>query len=532
MTKILLRKQLAETFRTYLYDAKKNKARSKGTVIAYFVLFALLMVGLLGGMFTFVAFMLRSTIVSGYGWFYYLIFALSAVCIGAFGSVFNTFSGLYLSRDNDLLLSMPIPVHSIMASRLLTVFLMGLMYSGVVSIPAAIVYLATAGFSVSALLGAVLFVALIAVFVLVLSCLLGYGVARLSLKLKNKSFMTVIFALLFIAIYYFAYFKAGSFIGEIVANIALYGEETRAAAPLVFGIGRAFEGDLLSLLLVTLAVAVLFALTWYILSRSFLKIATATGKTDRKVYRETRAKRKSVFSAMLGKELGRFTGSANYMLNCGLSTLLLPVAGVLLLIRGGAVAGTLESVFETDGAVPVLLLTAAVCLVCSMNDMAVPSVSLEGKTLWISRSLPVDAWTVLRAKCGVQLLLTAPGAVFAAVCSAIALRAPFVTGFLMALCCAAFVFFSTYFALYIGLHNVNLVWTNEINVIKQGSQILIALLAGWAAPVILALPYMLVLHGKISGETYLALVTLVLALAAAFFRRWLRTKGAERFENL
>lgn len=531
MTKILLRKQLAEIFRTYLYDAKKNKARSKGKVITYFVLFALLMVGLLGGMFTFVAIMLRSTIAAGYGWFYYLIFALAAICIGAFGSVFNTFSGLYLSRDNDLLLSMPIPVHSIMASRLLTVFLMGLMYSGVVSIPAAIVYLATAGFSLSALLGAVLFVALIAVFVLVLSCLLGYGVARLSLKLKNKSFMTVIFALLFIAIYYFAYFKAGSFIGEIVANIALYGEDLHASAPVVFGIGRAFEGDLLPLLLVTLAVAALFALTWFILSRSFLKIATATGKTERKVYRETRAKRKTVFSAMLAKEFSRFTGSANYMLNCGLGTLLLFVSGVLLLVRGGAFAGVLESVFEADDAVPVLL-TTAVCLVCSMNDMAVPSVSLEGKTLWISRSLPVDAWTALRAKCSVQLLLTAPGALFAAVCAAIAMRTALITGLLMALCCAAFAFFSAYFALYIGLHNVNLVWTNEISVIKQGSQVLIALLAGWAAPVILALPYMLVLHGKLSGEAYLALLTLVLALAAALFRRWLRTKGAERYENL
>ena len=78
MTKILLRKQLAEIFRTYLYDAKKNKARSRGTVITYFVLFALLMVVVLGGMFTFVAFMLRSTVAAGYGWFYYLIFALAA----------------------------------------------------------------------------------------------------------------------------------------------------------------------------------------------------------------------------------------------------------------------------------------------------------------------------------------------------------------------------------------------------------------------------------------------------------------------
>ena len=204
-----------------------------------------------------------------------------------------------------------------------------------------------------------------------------------------------------------------------------------------------------------------------------------------------------------------------------------------ILLNAAAQSVTLEK-SRGDAAAPLtaVLLTAAVCLVCSMNDMAVPSVSLEGKTLWISRSLPVDAWTALRAKCGVQLLLTAPGAVFAAVCSAIALRAGFAAGLLMALCCAVFVFFSTYFALYIGLHNVNLVWTNEINVIKQGSQIILALLAGWAAPVILVLPYMLVLHGKISGEAYIALLTLVLALAAAFFRRWLRTKGAERFEIL
>ena len=55
---------------------------------------------------------------------------LLAVLLGAFGSVFNTYSSLYLSKDNDLLLSMPIPVRSIMASRLLGVYLMGLMYSG------------------------------------------------------------------------------------------------------------------------------------------------------------------------------------------------------------------------------------------------------------------------------------------------------------------------------------------------------------------------------------------------------------------
>ena len=39
MLKVLLKKQLSEIFRSYFYDQKKNKARSKGTVIAYMVLF-------------------------------------------------------------------------------------------------------------------------------------------------------------------------------------------------------------------------------------------------------------------------------------------------------------------------------------------------------------------------------------------------------------------------------------------------------------------------------------------------------------
>ena len=48
MLKILVKKQMAEIFRSYFYDSKKNKARSKGATAAYFVLFALLMAGILG----------------------------------------------------------------------------------------------------------------------------------------------------------------------------------------------------------------------------------------------------------------------------------------------------------------------------------------------------------------------------------------------------------------------------------------------------------------------------------------------------
>ena len=49
MLKTLLKKQMAEIFRNYFYDPKKNKMRSRGATIAYIVLYALLMVGLPAG---------------------------------------------------------------------------------------------------------------------------------------------------------------------------------------------------------------------------------------------------------------------------------------------------------------------------------------------------------------------------------------------------------------------------------------------------------------------------------------------------
>lgn len=48
-----------------------------------------------------------------------------------------------------------------------------------------------------------------------------------------------------------------------------------------------------------------------------------------------------------------------------------------------------------------------------MNDMAAPSISLEGKNLWLLQSLPVKPWQALRAKLSVQLLLTSIPALFA-----------------------------------------------------------------------------------------------------------------------
>lgn len=531
MVKTLLKKQIGEIFRSYFYDPKKNKPRSKVSTILFLLLFAFLMVGVLGGMFALLSCALCGAFVAvGMGWMYFCLMGLLAILLGAFGSVFNTYSGLYLSKDNDLLLSMPIPVRSIMVSRLLGVYLMGLMYSAVVILPAIIVYWLTAPLTPAVIIGSLLFVLLLSVIVLILSCVLGWVVAKISLKLKNKSIMAALIALVALGAYYFFYFKAQSMIEDLVTNALVYGMKVKGAAYSLYLFGRYAEGDWVAIAVFTAAVAVLFALLWYVLSRSFLGIVTSTGKTARREYKEKTVQRQSVSRALLGKELGRFLSSANYMLNCGLGTLLLPVGGIALLVKGSMAAELLDELLARPGCTSLLLCTG-ICMVAAMNDMAAPSVSLEGRNLWLAQSLPIPPWQVLQAKLSVQLLLTGIPALFCCVCLQIVCPASPVERVLLMLVPLLYVLLSALFGLFLGVKMPNLTWTNELVPIKQSASVMIALLGGWAYGVALAGLY-LAFAWRLGLTLYLALFALVTAVGCVVLYRWLKTRGAELFASL
>ena len=533
MLKLLLKKQLTEIFRNYFYNPKKNRARSKAGIIGYLILFVIIMVGVLGGMFTALSLALCAPLSSaGMDWLYFALMGLLAILLGTFGSVFNTYSCLYLSKDNDLLLSMPIPVNVLMASRLLTVYLMGVMYSIVVILPAVIVYWIAASASAGAIFGCLLLMLLISVFVLTLSCALGWVVAKISLKLKNKSFITVVVSLAFIGGYYFFYFKAQTLIQKLLANAADFAAKIKGAAYPLYLFGKVGTGDWAAMLMVSAVVFALFAIVWVLLSRSFLKIATSSGKTEKRVYKEKTMKPKSISGALLEKEFRRFTSSPAYMLNCGLGILLLPIAGAALAWKGGTIISVLNEVFGArEGCTP-LILCALICVLASMNDMATPSVSLEGKTFWLVQSLPVTPWQVLRAKLGVQLLLTGVPALVCFVC--LLFIYPYSTSeiLLTAFVLLAYVLLSALFDLLIGVMTANMTWTNEVTPIKQNVGVVFAMLSGFAYTILLCAGFMLLGGWKLGFTGYMALCGGVTLALCVLLWLWLRNQGCRRITLL
>ena len=532
MLKVLLKKQMAEVFRGYFYNRKTNKARSKANSAVLFVLFAFLMIVVLGGTFTFVALGICFGVTdAGVGWLYFVLMSGMAIVLGAFGSVFNTYSGLYLPKDNDLLLSMPIPVRTIILSRLLNVYLLGAMYSGVVMLPTLIVYWIIAGATLSNIICGIILFLIVTAIVLILSCLLGWVVAKVSLKLKNKSFIVVLIALICIGGYYFIYFKAQEWIKELVRNAAIYGKSVKNSAYGLYLFGRIGEGDLIATAIFTVATALLLALMLFILSRGFVKIATSTASVGKVQYHEKKAKEKSVFGALLSKELARFTSSPNYMLNNGLGILLLPVLGIVLLIKGADILSAVGVAFGDRTDFSALILCAVLMLVSTMNDMAAPSVSLEGKSIWIPQSLPIDPKTVLKAKTAMQLILTAIPMLFATVCAGIVLQASIAEKLLLCLLPLIFTVFSALFGSFIGIRHSIMEWTTEIIPLKQSAAVTIALFGGWGFVAIFAVPYFFI--GQMIGLVpYLSVWTVIYTAVSALLYRWLITKGAKAFSML
>ena len=77
---------------------------------------------------------------AGLDWLYFASMGLTALLVSVLASAFTSYSGLFQSRDNELLLSLPIPPAVIFGVRVSTVYLACLIYLLMAWVPAVVCY--------------------------------------------------------------------------------------------------------------------------------------------------------------------------------------------------------------------------------------------------------------------------------------------------------------------------------------------------------------------------------------------------------
>ncbi len=535
MLKTLFHKQWLEMTSGFFQDKKTGKARTKVTTVLYLVLYAFLFV-FLAAMFAFLSLLLAPMLVAyDLGWLYFAMMGLMGILFGLFGSVFQTYASIYCAKDNDMLLSFPIRPKDILISRLFGVWIWAFAFEALVTVPAAVVYFIFAPFSPLAIVCTVLMILALPFFILALSCLLGYGIAKIGSVLKGKkNIILSVFAIVGIAVYYYVCSKAYEIIENFLAQAVVYGQILQEKASVVYYVGRAFDGGILPLLVVLAIVAASFFLMWYLMSRSFIKLAIIGNAKDNAKKEATVGRQNSPIWSLVQKELRRFVSSTTYMLNCGLGCVLLPIAGVVVLVKGSALR---DMIAPLSAELPMfanmmgLLACAAICMMTSMNDMSSPSISLEGKYLWVVQSLPVSAWNVLLSKVLTHLILTVPPTLFASVCAAIALRLSAGMAVLVIVVPLLFVALTATFGVCVNLKLPNLKWTNETVPVKQGVAVMLSLLGGWVVIMALGAVYFF-LAWLIPAWLYLLVCGAVFAAITAGLLAWLYYRGSKIFATL
>ncbi|MBQ9891180.1 MAG: hypothetical protein IJM39_07200 [Firmicutes bacterium] len=534
MLKTLLKKDLQAMLVTITTDRRKGTRRSTGGIIGFGVLFALVFVSLGFAFFTYAA-LLGSSIGAG-NWVYMSLTGCMGLLLGLFGSIFSTFTTLYKAKDNELLLSLPIPPGNLLLSKIFTVYAMSLLFCTLAMLPGFIYSWIEHAVSPLGVVLSILTIFFMALLVTALSCVLGWLVALVVGLFPKKNIVTVLVTLLFIAVYYLFYFKIQQILQSIITNIDAIENGIRGYAYPIYAMGRGALGHVPSFLAFAGIALAVFAVVYLVLSRSFIRISTRTEKQHMVQYREKRARQSGEGAALLRKEFKRFTGSAVYMLNCGLGTLLMPIAAIVILVNMKDIRNLLEMA-KANGlegllAYVPLIAAAMVCFISTMNDLSAPSISLEAKNLWLLKSLPVSTDSIFRAKKNLNNVCTIIPALILLAVAAFVLKMNIVDAAAAAVLVVLFIMFCSAAGLAVNLKMPNLNWTNETVAVKQSGSVLVVLFGGWVVVLIIGALYWLLLRKVVSPQAFLYIMIGFFLVANILVESWLRHGGRKAFEAL
>ena len=529
LLRAMLKKQLLEMTAFLRRNAATGRSRTGWRVIGFGALMVLVLLTVAGSVGLLAWLVCVPLTQAGLDWLYFVLLLVPAWLVGVMGGAFAAYGELYRPRDNELLLSLPIPPGMILAVRMGCVWLTGTGYLAVILVPAYGVYLLFGAHPWSAALALVPVTVFLGCLVLAAACLAGWAAALLGERITRfKPLFSLLYAVLVLGFAFGAHLGIQQGMIWLMTHLDSFAGGLRADAWVLYLLGQAAVGDLPALaVLGAVSLAVLGAVG-LVLRRSYLRLMTTHRGARRSASRAGAIRAHSLRRALLEREFRRLGSCTSYLVNGMLASLFLPAMGAAALWKAGQLSAMLAMLPAGYGPA---LGCAGVCAAASMNLLTPPSVSLEGKTLWLLQSLPVTPWQALRAKLDLHLACTLPPAAFAMLCLLWVTGGSFGEGVLALLGAGLYVLFSGAMGLVFGLRLPNLHWTNETAAVKGGAAPVLTLFAGWGVLMVLCLIWW-GMQSVLGAAGALAVCCGLLGAGCAALLAWLRRGGCTLFAQM
>ncbi len=495
-----------------------NSANRKGKTpfIVAAVLLAILSIFIIG-MFGFIGASTASILVdkglSEFAVFFSL--SLSMIIALMFGVMNSTRDAR--SNDTDMLLSMPIPKSSIVISKLLGMYLLDVLCAAVMILPSTFIICRRGPGNGALFMRSTLIVFLVPAIPLFISLLVGSLISYLRKVTKFGQLAAIFLSFAVLMAYMIVVPNLSSYAEKLDITPAEALSKMKMIPPFYWITEAVYSGDALCLLLTLLITLIPMALAVYIHARGLNGVDFHADNSKKTRTYKTASPRKAVISM----EFRRYFSSVNYIMNTMIGSLFLVAATVFLLVKGMPTISVNEAVemngetiyiaSKFSGAAWALIWAIMIMFFASITYTTPPSVSLEGKRIWLNKSLPISTRDILVSKLAVSVLIFQPISIICSIVLSIISECG-IAGciFLIVLTSLAHLLFSMV-GLIFGLVFVRLDWTNEAQVIKSGMALIITMIVNFILALFLSIGLFIaiviggnaVIFGAFAGEIIL-----------------------------
>ncbi len=395
-----------------------------------------------------------------------------------FFTVFMSGSVLFVFKDFDLLVSLPIKFSTIISAKILYLYITNLLFQVILLGPAVVVWIINASPDVLSLLLALLSFPFVTLIPIVVASFLGTIITFIgSLFSKPMVVSTIINLLLVLVLIGFSFyinFFMGSSTGTAFGNIAVaLRDDLFSSYPPALFYYNLLSGDLIAFaMFVLLSLGIFGAFSWLV-SKQFINIRTRlTSHSTTVKTTDIKVSSGGAFGALLKKEWNMLVSIPIYATNMltGLIMGVLLCGSAVFFSLSSETLAILTAVSDLTEPVAPAVLSFFVAYVSTSSC----SVSLEGEHVWLMKSLPHSAGVGLLAKVYFNLVLHLPFSLVFSSCIVYALRPNLLWSVLCFVVPVIMCVFNSYLGLLLNLRFPQLDWDNPALPVKRGAPVMIS----------------------------------------------------------
>ena len=434
-------------------------------------------------------------------------------------------SSLFGGNDYDMLAAMPIPKKEILFVKFFSLYLVELFYTVIIILPAGIICFIFDN-SLVYLLNTLLMLFLVPVFPLLLACLIGTFISVIADRSRFGNVISILFYLVFVVVLFSTSMMTSSGRAEDFTSMfnlfKIFNPTNLLLEIQVTGINYL----LYTVVNLVILIAVICFLTLFY---DHIHELLSTARSNKVSKKEKELKVNTSFKSLLKLDFKRYFTSKCYLMNTiigGILSVVMMSVAVFSLLTDETMKEVLD-VFRNY----LSFLSLGIIFTTGLTTPAASAISMEGKSMWIVKSLPIDYKKYLKSKILLSEIVMAPFALISSIIVAVLIKNDVIGIITVIVLPQLYLLGMNYISLILNTRFYKFDWSNEIEVVKQSKCVLFVMLIDFVYILVLSVFYigLSILFNLLIGSLVAIILCLIMVIIS---RHVLYKKGPNRIANV